>query len=107
MILGIPERRRCHRLADGARVFAFASGKRSSRASQSALKIRYERVRAAEHAPRGPLRLLERLHCLVDIIKRGVVVSAERQRVKPPHPEREIIILSKNVLRHGYRFVHQ
>ena len=71
--------------------------------SQSALKIRYERVRAAEHAPRGPLRLLER-----PPLPRGHH-RAQRRRLcraptKPPHPEREIIILSKNVLRRGYRF---
>ena len=43
---------------------------------------RGERVRAAEHAPRDPCRLLERRHGLAEIVERGAgVLVAERLRV--------------------------
>jgi len=29
-------------------------------------------VRASEHAPRGPLRVFERRHCLAKVVERGV-----------------------------------
>ena len=38
-------------------------------------------VRATEHAPCDPFRVLERRHGLTDIIERGVVVLIERLRV--------------------------
>jgi len=38
---------------------------------------RYERVSAAEPAPRGPLYLLEHRHALAEIAARGAVVPAE------------------------------
>ena len=48
---------------------------------QLALKKHYERMRAAEHAPRDPFRVLESRHCLAEIVERGAVVLAERLRV--------------------------
>ena len=44
---------------------------RCSRESQFALNPHHVRVRAAEHAPRGPCRLLERRHSLAEIVERG------------------------------------
>ena len=38
-------------------------------------------MRAAEHAPRGPLRLLQRRHGLADIVECGARVQPERDRV--------------------------
>ena len=58
--LGVPRWRR-----------RFAGAERDSRVSQHALRIQYERMRAAEHAPRGPFRLLERRHGLAEIVERG------------------------------------
>ena len=60
-----------------------------------------------EHALRGPFRLLERCHGFAKIVERGPGVRAERVRVNPPHPEREIIILTKNASRHGHRLAQQ
>ena len=37
-----------------------------------------ERVRAAEHAPRGPFQFLERYHGLAEILERGAFVVVER-----------------------------
>ena len=37
-----------------------------------------ERMRSTEHAPRSPLRLLERRHALAQIVERGAVGHAER-----------------------------
>ena len=39
-------------------------------------------MRTTEHAPRDPLRVLERRHGLVDIVERGAVVFVKRARVK-------------------------
>ena len=41
------------------------------------LNRRCERVRATEHAPHGPSRVLERIHGLAEIVKRGLVVVVE------------------------------
>ena len=54
------------------------------RGSQIVLNPFCERVRAAEHAPRGPFRVLERHHGLAEIVERGAVVVVERQRVNRP-----------------------
>ena len=62
------------RLALGRR---FASAERRSRESQLLLNRRCERVRTTEHAPRRPRRLLERIHGLAEIVKRGLVVVVE------------------------------
>ena len=64
----------------------------------------YGWMRAAEHAPRGPFRLLESCHGLADIVERAVV---ERLRVIPPHLERDIMTLSKNASRHGNHVAQQ
>ena len=42
-------------------------------------------MRAAEHAPRGPFRLLERIHGLAEITVCGCGVLVERPRVVPPY----------------------
>ena len=52
--------------------------------SQEMFNLLYERVRATEHAPRGPFRVLERLDGLAEIAERGAVVPEERLRVTPP-----------------------
>ena len=51
---------------------------RLSRLSQGFLNPNYVRVRAAEDAPRGPFRVLERRHGLAEIVERGVGVCVER-----------------------------
>ena len=47
---------------------------RGSRVLQIVLNAFCERVGAAEHAPRDPIRLLERRHGLAEIVERGVGV---------------------------------
>ena len=81
---------------DGVLGRRFAGAERGSRGSQGHLNPRCERVRAAEHPPRDPRRVLERRHCLAEIVERGAVVIVERHRVNLLHPEREIIILSED-----------
>ena len=41
-------------------------------------------MRATEHAPRGPLHILEHLYGLAEIVERGIGVSVERLRVIRP-----------------------
>ena len=48
-----------------------AGAERGSRVSQGSLDRLCGRVRTAEHAPRGPFRLLERRHGLAEIVERG------------------------------------
>ena len=64
-------------------------------------------MRAAEHSPRGPFRLLERRHGLAVIGERRAGILVERLRVKRLHPEREVITLAKDALRHGDSFTYQ
>ena len=78
---------------------------RSARVSQLALNINSERMRAAEHAPRDPFRILERVHCFVEIVERGGGVREERRRVNPPHPECEVMTFSEYATRHGHPFL--
>ena len=40
-----------------------------------------KRVRAAEHAPRGPSHVLERRHGIAEVVERGGGVLVERLRV--------------------------
>ena len=68
------------------------------------LKHSCVRVRAAENAPRDQFDLFERRHGLADIVERGAGVFAERTCVTFPHPERDVMTLSKNASRHGNRF---
>ena len=49
----------------------FAGAERGARVSQFVLNRFCGRMRATKHAPRGPLRVLERLHALAEIIERG------------------------------------
>ena len=60
---------------------------RGSRVLQIVLNPHYDRVRAAENAPRGPFCLLERRHGLAQIVERGGFL-AERLRVNRPTPRR-------------------
>ena len=46
----------------------FAGAERGSRVLQGVLNIRCERMRAAEHAPRYPVRVLEHRHGLAEIV---------------------------------------
>ena len=57
---------------------------RLSQRSQSVLIVLCERMRATEHAARGPCRLPERINGLIEIVERAVVIFVERQRVNPP-----------------------
>ena len=70
-------------------------------------KIRCERARAAEDAPRGPFQLLERRHGLAEILERRAPVLVERHRVRPQYLKRVLVILAESASRHGNRFAHQ
>ena len=93
--LGTPRRRR------------FAGAERGSRVLQRALNPRCDRVRAAEYLARGSYRVLERRHCFAQIVERCAGVMVERLRVIIPHPEREIVTLSKNAPDNGCSFAQQ
>ena len=71
--------------------------------SQEMFNLLYERVRATEHAPRGPFRVLESRHGLAEIIERGGGVLVERLPISPPHFERDFTTIPMNAARHGYR----
>ena len=64
---GVPRRRR-----------RVAGAERSSRVSQGYLDRPYARMRATEHAPRGPFHVLERRHSLAELVERGGGVLVER-----------------------------
>ena len=78
-----------------------AGAERLLRVSQEILNHRRDRVRAAEHTSRDPCRVLERRHCLAEIVERGSIVVVERSRVIQSHLERESIINTKNAPRHS------
>ena len=60
--------------------------------SQGSLNHRREWVRAAEHAPRDPLSVLERRDGFTPIVERGANVGVERPRVnRPPRVLRSIL----------------
>ena len=80
---------------------------RGSRGSQTLLSRQSERVRAAEHAPRGPCRLLKRRHGLAEFSERGAGVAVERLRVIQAHSQIECITFAKDAVRQGYRFAQQ
>ena len=65
-----------------------AGAERGSRFLQCVLNIFCKRVRAAEHASRGPFHVLERRHGLAQIVERGAVDPAERLRVNQPESGR-------------------
>ena len=50
--------------------------------SQEMFNLLYERVRATEHAPRGPFRVLERRHGFAEIVERGGGVLGRRPSPK-------------------------
>ena len=77
------------------------------RFSQIALNPRNERMRATEYAPRGPFQVLERRHCLAEVVERGSGVPVERHRVVPSHSKREFMTLPENASRRGHRFFQQ
>ncbi len=85
-------------------VISLAGAERGSRVLQFVLNSRCEWVRATEHAPRDPFRVLEHRHGLAEIVERGGGVLEERLRGSPPHNEREVMSFSKTASRHGYRF---
>ena len=62
----------------------FAGAEPPERGSHVAPKIQHERVLAAEHAPRGPFRLLEHLQRLLEILERGSGVTVEKPPVVRP-----------------------
>ena len=64
--------------------FPLAGAERFSRVSHGALNRHCERVRGSEHASRARCRLLERRHCLAEIVERGGGVAEERHRIKVP-----------------------
>ena len=64
-------------------------------------------MRATEHAPRDPFRLLERIYGFADIVERGGWIVVERIGVRPPQCKREMMTLSENTSRRGYRFAQQ
>ena len=84
-----------------------AGAEGSSRVLQMELDPRCHRVRASKHAARGPFGVLERLHCLAEIVGRGAGAVVERRRVTPPQPERDLIIIPEDASRHGYRLAQQ
>jgi len=65
-----------------ARILSFAGAERRSRVSQGLLNPHCVWVRAAKHAPRNLIRVLERRHGLAEIVERGAVVLVERHRVE-------------------------
>ena len=78
-----------------------------SRVSQISLNLNCERVRATEHAPRNPCRLLEHRHGLAEIVERGTIVVAERRRVNRHHLECDVMRIAENASRHGNIFARQ
>ena len=69
----------------GSRRRRLAGAEHGSRVSQFALDLHSVRVRAAEHAPSDPFRVLERRHGLAEIVERGVgVLGGQRHRLEHP-----------------------
>ena len=62
------------------------------------------RMRSTEHAAHGPRRILEHLRALLEIVECGTGVLVERLSIKPPHPERGLIVTTENALRRRSRF---
>jgi len=65
-----------------------------SRVLQCALNPRCDRVRAAEHAPRGPFYFLERRHGLAEIVERGAIVLGPLRSIALDHDVPKISIQS-------------
>ena len=89
------------------------TAERRSRVSQRVPKSHCDRVRAAEHAPRRPSRVLERIHGLAEIVKCGLVVVVElspaprrrsvdsRQRFETTRPSSRRLRALRRRPRHG------
>ena len=58
-------------------------------------------MRAAEYLTRDPVRLLERRHGLVEVVKRRAGVPVKCPPVTPPHPEREFVTFSQSAPYYG------
>ena len=67
----------------GPRRRFLAGAERGSRLPQVMLNLHYERVRAAEHAPRGPFRVVG----LAEIVERGA--GRVERPAGLPHMERD------------------
>ena len=78
-----------------------------SRVFQRTLDPRRLRIRFAQNALPQRKDRLERFHGLAEIAERGGVLLGERQRVNPPHYERDSILFPKNASRHGHRSAQQ
>ena len=61
-------------------------------------------MRTTKNAARDPLRVLDRIYGLAEIVERGAGIHEERPRVIHPQPKRDIITFSANASRHGCRF---
>ena len=73
---------------------------RKSRYFEAALNIFCERVRASEHSPRGPFRILERRHGLAEIVERGVGVHSNIDMYfHAAHAPRPAVLLRADVWR--------
>ena len=84
----------------GPRRRRLASAERGTRFSQKAINLHRERMLAAKHATRDPIRVLERRYGLAKIVERG---GGVRPRVIQPHRQRDFITVSEDALGHGYR----
>ena len=84
-----------------------ADAEPGSRLEQIASKSFCVRMRAPKNTTRDPSRVLETRHGFADIVERGTRVVVERHRVNSPHRKRDLISLSENALRHGYRVAQQ
>ena len=84
-----------------------ARGQRLARVFQRRPDQRRLGMRIAEYALPRPCDRLKRLHGFSDIGERGPIIAVESVRVKPPHFERDNIILSESAARHGCRFSQQ
>ena len=71
------------------------------------LNFNYDRVRTTQHAARDRCHILECLYGLADVVERSGGAFAECLCVIHPHCKRMSITLSKNALRHEYRFAQQ
>ena len=79
-VLRIPCRHRSYRLTQGLHR-PFAGAEKFSCFWQIVLHRHRGRVRATEHTPRDPFQILERRHCLAEIVERGGGVVVDRPRV--------------------------
>ena len=72
----------------GIRRRRFAGAERGPRLSQAVLNPHCGRVRATKHAPRNPCCLLERRHCLAEIVECGAGVPRGTRPTGPPRGAR-------------------